>query len=71
MTGIGDDGATGARRMRDAGAKPLGLDEATRVEFGILPKHGSAAAWRGRCRWTESPVSSFRWRARGVTRRRI
>ncbi|MEM6487285.1 MAG: chemotaxis response regulator protein-glutamate methylesterase [Pseudomonadota bacterium] len=35
MTGMGDDGARGLKRMRDAGARTLGQDEASCVVYGM------------------------------------
>jgi len=35
MTGMGDDGARGLKRMRDAGARTVGQDEATCVVYGM------------------------------------
>jgi two-component system chemotaxis response regulator CheB len=35
MTGMGDDGARGLKRMREAGARTVGQDEATCVVYGM------------------------------------
>ena len=47
LTGMGDDGARGMRRLRDAGARTLAQDEATCVVYG-MPKeavlHGGVEA---------------------------
>jgi two-component system, chemotaxis family, protein-glutamate methylesterase/glutaminase len=41
MTGMGDDGATGLKEIRDAGGRTFGQDEATSVVYG-MPKE----AWK-------------------------
>ena len=45
LTGMGDDGARGMRRMRDAGARTIAQDEATCVVYGMPREavaHGGA-----------------------------
>ena len=37
LTGMGDDGARGLRRLRDSGARTIAQDEATCVVYG-MPK---------------------------------
>ena len=44
MTGMGNDGATGLKAMKDAGARTIGQDEATCVVFGMPQKAHQAGA---------------------------
>jgi hypothetical protein len=72
MTGMGDDGARGLKELLDTGARAIGHDEATSVEYemplggGIhrnssIPKAGSTKSFLGTSsRQAESPVACSR-----------